>query len=63
MKKKTMGVSGKHMLSEEQTMCRLKENQTECRGALSRVSVSRLEESLGHRKYQCDKCFTAYKFS
>lgn len=61
-KKPAIGISGKHMLSEEQTMCRLKKNGVECRGVLSNVSLSRLEESLGHRKYKCDKCGVSYKF-
>lgn len=57
------GVSGKHMQSEEQTLCRLKINGTECRGGLFKAQISRLEESLGHRVYQCDKCNEKYKFT
>lgn len=61
-KQNNLGVSGKGMLSEVQTMCRLKSDGVECRGALVNMPVSRLEESLGHRKYQCAKCHVAYKF-
>lgn len=61
-KRKPMGVSGKGMLSEEQTLCRLKYTESECRGTISRIEVSKMEESLGHRKYQCDKCAAMYKF-
>lgn len=31
-------------------------------GAMFSVPVSRLEESLGHRVYECDKCHVRYKF-
>lgn len=51
------------MQSEEQTLCRLKTNGTECRGGLFKAQISRLEESLGHRVYQCDKCNEKYKFT
>lgn len=57
-----MGKKNQDMLHEEQTICRLKTNGTECRGGLFLVSISRLEEHLGHRVYQCDKCNSRYKF-
>lgn len=63
MLKRKNGVAGKDMQKEEQTICRLKNNgKEECRGGLMLAPVSRLEESLGHRVYQCDKCKSRYKF-
>ena len=47
------------MKNEEQTICR--ENGKRC-GNIFRLDVSRMEEHLGHRKYQCDKCKKTWKF-
>jgi len=44
--------------TEEGTFC----GQNGCKGAVFRVEVSRMEEAFGHRKYQCDKCSTSYKY-
>ncbi len=60
--RKPFGVEGKGMLSEEQTICRLEHDGKSCRGALVRMPISRLEESFGHRKYQCGNCGASYKF-
>lgn len=31
-------------------------NSKTCRGVLFRMTLSRLEEGLGHEGYKCDKC-------
>lgn len=61
--KKAICESGKDMQHEEQTVCRLKVSGVECRGGLFLRGASRLEESLGHRIYECDKCKSRYKYT
>lgn len=33
-----------------------------CRGVMSRVTLSRLEEGLGHEGFECDKCHRKVKY-
>jgi hypothetical protein len=57
-------LSPKGMLKETDTICGLKHSGSICRGALmSDERISKLEVSLGHRKYTCDKCDASYKFN
>lgn len=53
------------MRKETDTICRKKTGagRSECRGALSIKPQSRLEDSLGHRSYMCDKCGDQFKFT
>lgn len=51
------------MKKETDTICMKKSDDSECRGALMRDHrMSKMEESMGHRKYTCDKCGVSYKF-
>lgn len=51
------------MKNETDVFCKKRRNGSQCRGALMRDQhISRLEQSLGHRKYTCDKCGTSFKF-
>ncbi len=52
------------MKTETQTRCSEKKDGIECKGALfTDLSISRLEVSLGHRVYKCDKCNGKFKFT
>jgi hypothetical protein len=56
-------LSPKGMLKETDTICGLKNSGSTCGGALMRDErISKLEVSLEHRKYTCDKCEASYKF-
>ena len=33
-----------------------------CRGVMGRVTLSRLEEGLGHEGFECDKCHRRVKY-
>jgi hypothetical protein len=56
-------LSKKGMAKETDTICGLIISGKQCRGTLmSDNSISKLEISLGHRKYTCDKCFASFKF-
>jgi hypothetical protein len=51
------------MKKETDTFCKKKLGGTECRGALMRDHrISKMEVSMDHRKYTCDKCDVSYKF-
>jgi hypothetical protein len=57
-------ISRNGMEKETDTICGLIKNNTKCRGSILRDErMSRLENSLEHRKYTCDKCNTSYKFN
>lgn len=60
--KNTLSKNG--MDKETDTICGLIISGKRCGGALmSDNSISKLEISLGHRKYTCDKCFASFKFT
>lgn len=62
MLKNAIGKKGEGMTAEENTVCSAIVNNAQCRGGLFKVKVSRIEENLNHRKYQCEKCKRTFKF-
>lgn len=48
-------IEGKTMKRETDIFCK-------CKGILFRVNESRVERSMGHRVYQCDRCKNRFKF-
>lgn len=50
------------MKKETETICKIKKNGLECKGGLFKVIISKLEDSLNHRVYKCDRCDIKYKF-
>lgn len=58
-----MLLKSKPMKKETETKCRQVINDNVCNGGLFKVQISKLEESLEHRVYKCDKCSVSYKFT
>ncbi len=58
-----MLLKSKPMKKETEIKCLQVINNNVCNGGLLKVQISKLEESLDHRVYKCDKCFVSYKFT